>query len=71
MVSIQINENSEIFELSNLGVEVAPAHQALKKLQMNHLGLYTLHDLSHSRPQLLQIVKKKKGGGGGGGHAGY
>ena len=43
---------------------MASAYQAIKKLKMNHLGLYTLHDLSHSIPQLLQSVKKKKGGGG-------
>ena len=39
---------------------MAPAQQVIKKLKMNHLGLYTLHVLSHSRPQLLQSVKKKK-----------
>ena len=38
---------------------MASAYQAIKKLEMNHLGLYTLHDLSHSMPQLLQSVKKK------------
>ena len=38
---------------------MASAYQAIKKLKMNHLGLYTLHDLSHSIPQLLQSVKKK------------
>ena len=43
-----------------LGVEMAPAQQVIKKLKMNHLGLYKLHVLSHSRPQLLQSVKKKK-----------
>ena len=43
---------------------MASAYQAIKKLKMNHLGLYTLHDLSHSIPQLLQSVKKKRGGGG-------
>ena len=42
---------------------MASAYQAIKKLKMNHLGLYTLHDLSHSIPQLLQSVKKKRGGG--------
>ena len=50
-----------------MGVEVAPAYQVIKKLKMNHLGLYVLHDLSHSMPQLLQSVIKKKQGG----HAGY
>ena len=39
---------------------MAPAQQVIKKLKMSHLGLYTLHVLSHSRPQLLQRVKKKK-----------
>ena len=39
---------------------MAPAQQVIKKLKMNHLGLYTLHVLSHSRPQLLQSVKRKK-----------
>ena len=39
---------------------MASAYQAIKKLEMNHLGLYTLHDLSHSMPQLLQSVKKQK-----------
>ena len=39
---------------------MAPAQQVIKKLKMSHLGLYTLHVLSHSRPQLLQSVKKKK-----------
>ena len=39
---------------------MAPAQQVIKKLKMNHLGLYKLHILSHSRPQLLQSVKKKK-----------
>ena len=37
---------------------MASAYQAIKKLKMNHLGLYTLHDLSHSMPQLLLSVKK-------------
>ena len=38
-----------------LGVEVAPAyHEVIKKLKMNHLWLYTLHDISHSMPQRLQ-----------------
>ena len=44
-----------------LGIEMAPAHRVIKKLKMNHLGLYTLHDLSNSRMQLLQSVKKHKG----------
>ena len=39
---------------------MSSAYQAIKKLKMNHLGLYTLHDLSHSMPQLLQSVKTKK-----------
>ena len=39
---------------------MASAYQAIKKLKMNHLGLYTLHDLSHSMLQLLQSVKKTK-----------
>ena len=39
---------------------MSSAYQAIKKLKMNHLGLYTLHDLSHSMPQLLQSVKKTK-----------
>ena len=38
---------------------MASAYQAIKKLKMNHLGLYTLHDLSHLILQLLQSVKKK------------
>ena len=42
---------------------MSSAYQAIKKLKMNHLGLYTLHDLSHSMPQLLQSVKKKNKGG--------
>ena len=45
------------------GVEVAPAyHEVIKKLKMNHLWLYTLHDISHSMPQRLQNVIKNKWG---------
>ena len=56
-----INAPNIFFQLRNcLGVQVASAYQAIKKLKMNHLGLYTVHDLSHSMPQLLQSVKKKK-----------
>ena len=39
---------------------MVPAYQVTKMLKMNHLGLYTLHDLLHSMPQLLQSVIKKK-----------
>ena len=40
---------------------MASAYQAIKKLKMNHLGLYTLHAATcHSMPQLLQSVKTKK-----------
>ena len=39
---------------------MAPAQQVIKKLKMNHLGLYKLHVLSHSRPQIQQRKKKKK-----------
>ena len=46
-----------------LGVEVALAyHKVIKKLKMNHLWLYTLHDISHSMPQRLQNVIKNKWG---------
>ena len=46
-----------------LGVEVTPAYQVIKKLKMNHLGLYMLHGLSHLMPQRLQsVIKKNKGG---------
>ena len=45
------------------GVEVAPAyHEVIKKLKMNHLWLYMLHDISHSMPQRLQNVIKNKWG---------
>ena len=59
-----INAPNIFFQLPNvknyivLGVQVASAYQAIKKLKMHHLGLYTLHDLSHSMRQLLQSVKK-------------
>ena len=49
-----------------LGVQVASAYLAIKKPKMNILGLYMLHDLSHSMPPLLQSVKKKQRG-----YAGY
>ena len=39
---------------------MASAYQAIKKLKMNHLGFYTLHDLSHSMSQLLLSVKNAK-----------
>ena len=39
---------------------MASAYQAIKKLKMNHLGLYTLHKLSLLIPQLLLSVKKTK-----------
>ena len=46
-----------------LGVEVALAyHEVIIKLKMNHLWLYTLHDISHSMPQRLQNVIKNKWG---------
>ena len=45
-----------------LGVEVTPAYQVIKKLKMNHLGLYMLHGLSHLMPKRLQGVIKNKGG---------
>ena len=46
-----------------LGVEVALAyHEVIKKLKMNHLWLYTLHDISRSMPQRLQNVIKNKWG---------
>ena len=46
-----------------LGVEVAFAyHEVIIKLKMNHLWLYTLHDISHSMPQRLQNVIKNKWG---------
>ena len=46
-----------------LGDEVALAyHEVIKKLKMNHLWLYTLHDISHSMPQRLQNVIKNKWG---------
>ena len=42
---------------------MASAYVAIKKLLKNeYLGLYMLHDLSHSMPPLLQSVKKKKKG---------
>ena len=45
------------------GVEVALAyHEVIIKLKMNHLWLYTLHDISHSMPQRLQNVIKNKWG---------
>ena len=48
------------FQLPN--VQVASAYQAIKIALNEYLGLYTLHDLSHSMPQLLQSVKKKQRG---------
>ena len=39
---------------------MAPAYQVIKMLKMNHLGLYTPHDLLHSMLQLLQSVIKEK-----------
>ena len=39
---------------------MASAYQAIKKLKMNHLGLYTLHKLSLLIPQLLPSEKKTK-----------
>ena len=43
---------------------MASAYVAIKKLLKNeYLGLYMLHDLSHSMPPLLQSVKKKNKGG--------
>ena len=53
--------------VQNIGLkaEVAPPYQVIKKkLKMDHLGFYTLHDVSYSTPQRLQNVIK-------GGHAGY
>ena len=42
---------------------MASAYVAIKKLLKNeYLGLYMLHDLSHSMPPLLQSVKKKTKG---------
>ena len=60
------------FQLPNLnklyclGVEVAPPYHVIKRLKMNHLGLYTLHDLIHPMPQLLRSVIRKQRG-----HASY
>ena len=35
------------------------AYQVKKRLKMDHLGLYTLHDVSHSMPQ--QTIKGQGG----------
>ena len=62
-----INAQTIVFQLPNLkklyclGVEVTPAYQVIKKLKMNHLGLYMLNGLSHLTPQRLQSVIKNKG----------
>ena len=48
------------------GVEVASAyHEVIKKLKMNHLWLYTLHDIALNATTATECDKKQMG------HAGY
>ena len=47
-----------IFKKYCLGVELAPAHQVIKKAQNG--SSVGLHPVSHSMPQRLQNVIKKK-----------
>ena len=42
-----------------LGVELAPAHQVIKKLKMDHLWVYTLYPTSGRNGYRLKIIDKK------------
>ena len=61
-----INAQNILFQLPNLKNYIVWESKWLlltrwqKMLKMNHQGLYTLHDLLHSMPQLLQSVIKKR-----------
>ena len=42
------------------GGGVAPAHQVIKKLKMDHLWVYTLYPTSGRNGYRLKIIDKKK-----------